>query len=53
MLRSRLELGRGRDRETAGAGADQKVDQVLDTGMDRLHEVIAGKLGGDPALERP
>ncbi|PZS37040.1 MAG: chromosome partitioning protein [Pseudonocardiales bacterium] len=27
-----------------------EVDQVLDAGLDRLHEVVAVKLGGDPAL---
>ncbi|MFJ8273777.1 hypothetical protein ACIQ8G_26445 [Streptomyces sp. NPDC094154] len=32
--------------------ADQEVDQALDAGMDRLHEAVASKLGGDPALER-
>ncbi|MGW7529281.1 hypothetical protein [Streptomyces sp. NPDC054783] len=31
---------------------DQEVDQALDAGMDRLHEVVASKLGGNPALER-
>ncbi|MFI9255221.1 hypothetical protein [Streptomyces sp. NPDC053069] len=38
-------------RRVAGR-ADEEVDQVLDAGMNRLHEVVAGKLGGDPALER-
>ena len=33
-----------------GQRADAEVDQVLDAGMDRLHELVAGKLGGDPAL---
>ncbi|MFF9409822.1 hypothetical protein ACF1B0_30510 [Streptomyces anandii] len=38
-------------RRVAGR-ADQEVDQALDAGMDRLHEVVASKLGDDPALER-
>lgn len=38
-------------RRVAGR-ADQELDQALDAGMDRLHELVAGKLGGDPALER-
>lgn len=38
-------------RRVAGR-ADQEVDQALDAGMDRLHELVAGKLGGDPSLER-
>ena len=32
--------------------ADAEVDQALDAGMDRLHELVAGKLGSDPALTR-
>ncbi|MFD4656320.1 hypothetical protein ACFWP2_11905 [Kitasatospora sp. NPDC058444] len=31
--------------------ADAEVDQALDAGMDRLHEVVAARLGADPALE--
>ncbi|MFJ7911173.1 hypothetical protein [Kitasatospora sp. NPDC096204] len=31
---------------------DTEVDQALDAGMDRLHEVVAVRLGTDPALER-
>jgi hypothetical protein len=31
---------------------DVEVDAVLDTGLDRLHEVVTAKLVGDPALER-
>jgi len=33
-----------------GARVDEQVDQVLDAGLDRLGEVVAGKLGDDPAL---
>lgn len=32
--------------------ADAEVDHVLDAGMDRVHEVVATRLGTDPALER-
>ncbi|MFE6870096.1 hypothetical protein ACFVFS_26510 [Kitasatospora sp. NPDC057692] len=32
--------------------ADTEVDQALGAGMDRLHELVAGALGQDPALER-
>lgn len=32
--------------------ADAEVDQVLDAGMDRVHELIAARLGTDPALEQ-
>src|SRR3954465_11865981 len=35
-----------------GRRADTEVDAVLDAGMDRLHEVVATKLGGDPALTK-
>jgi hypothetical protein len=35
-----------------GAGLDQDVDEVLDAGLGRLHEVVAAKLGSDPALVR-
>jgi hypothetical protein len=35
-----------------GRRADAEVDQVLDAGMDRLHEVVSGKLGVDPALAK-
>lgn len=38
-------------RRVAGR-ADGEVDRVLDAGMDRLHEVVVARLGGDPALER-
>jgi hypothetical protein len=30
--------------------ADAEVDQALDAGMDRLHELVSGKLAGDRAL---
>jgi hypothetical protein len=33
-----------------GQRADAEVDQALDAGMDRLHELVVGKLGVDPAL---
>ena len=36
-------------RRVAGR-ADTELDQALDAGMDRLHELVAGKLAGDPAL---
>ena len=29
---------------------DGEIDQVLDAGLDRLHEVVTSKLGTDPAL---
>jgi hypothetical protein len=32
--------------------ADADVNQVLDAGMDRLHEVVVSRLGRDPALEQ-
>ncbi|MFF4402634.1 hypothetical protein [Streptomyces sp. NPDC001480] len=35
-----------------GGRADSEVDRALDAGMDRLHSVVSGKLGQDPALER-
>lgn len=38
-------------RRVAGR-ADAEVDTVLDAGMDRLHEVVAARLGTDPALEQ-
>lgn len=30
---------------------DAEVDSVIDAGMDRLHETVAGKLGTDPVLQ--
>ena len=38
-------------RRVAGR-TDAEVDRALDAGMDRLHEVVASRLGSDPALER-
>jgi len=35
-----------------GVRADTEVDQVLDAGMDKLHELITDKLGSDPALAK-
>jgi len=35
-----------------GKSLDDDVDMVLDSGLDRLHDVVAGKLAGDPALAR-
>ncbi len=34
------------------ARADTEVDHALDTGMDRVHELISTKLGGDTALAK-
>jgi hypothetical protein len=33
-----------------GTRLDEEADEAIDTGLDRLHEAIAGKLGADPAL---
>jgi hypothetical protein len=33
-----------------GAKADSAVDQVLDAGLERLHRLIAARLGDDPTL---
>ncbi|MFJ1561545.1 hypothetical protein [Streptomyces mirabilis] len=41
----------GKARRVAGR-ADAEVDHALDAGMDRLHDVVASRLGSDPALER-
>jgi vacuolar-type H+-ATPase subunit H len=38
-------------RRVAGR-ADAEVDHMLDAGMDRLHELVATRLAGDPALRR-
>lgn len=35
-----------------GKRLDEEADGAIDAGLDRLHEVIAEKLGGDPALGR-
>jgi hypothetical protein len=32
--------------------ADGEIDRALDTGMDRLHDVVSRKLGNDPVLHR-
>jgi hypothetical protein len=34
----------------AGKRLDAETDEVIDAGLDRLHDAIAGKLGTDPAL---
>lgn len=39
-----------RKAKRAGAVLDAETDDVIDTLGDRLHEVVAAKLGGDPAL---
>ncbi|MEV7092707.1 hypothetical protein AB0M80_07655 [Amycolatopsis sp. NPDC051045] len=36
----------------AGTRADQIADEAIDVGLARVHEVIVGKLGGDPSLAR-
>ncbi|MEV6010153.1 hypothetical protein AB0M29_25480 [Streptomyces sp. NPDC051976] len=41
----------GKARRVAGR-VDAEVDAALDAGMDRLHEVVAARLGADPALEQ-
>ncbi|MBM9506754.1 hypothetical protein [Actinacidiphila acididurans] len=41
----------GKARRVAGR-ADAEVDTVLDAGLDRLHEMVVARLGGDPALEQ-
>jgi len=33
-----------------GKSLDDDVDMALDSGLNRLHDVVAGKLAGDPAL---
>ncbi|MGW7568582.1 hypothetical protein ACWGJV_20195 [Streptomyces tendae] len=38
-------------RRVAGR-ADAEIDRGLDSGMDRLHDLVSRKLGKDPALER-
>jgi hypothetical protein len=34
----------------AGKRLDEETDEVMDAGLDRLHDAIAAKLGSDPAL---
>lgn len=36
----------------AGKALDEETDEVIDAGLDRLHDAIAEKLGTDPALVR-
>jgi hypothetical protein len=33
-----------------GKGLDRETDEVIDAGLDRLHDAIAAKLGTDPAV---
>ncbi|WP_103348826.1 chromosome partitioning protein [Amycolatopsis sp. CA-128772] len=35
-----------------GKRVDAEVDQAIDAGLDRLHDLVAAKLGDDPALEK-
>lgn len=35
-----------------GRGLDEETDEVIDAGLDRLHDAIAAKLGTDPALAK-
>jgi hypothetical protein len=39
-----------RKAKRAGARLDAEVDTAMDTGLDKLHGVVAAKLGTDPAL---
>ncbi|WP_051709062.1 hypothetical protein [Streptomyces sp. NRRL S-350] len=41
-----------RKAKRAAGRADGEVDRALDVGMDRLHDLVATKLGQDPALQR-
>jgi hypothetical protein len=41
-----------RKAKRAGQRLDKETDEVMDAGLDRLHEVIATKLGTDPAIGR-
>jgi hypothetical protein len=34
----------------AGKRLDEETDEVMDAGLDRLHDAIASKLGTDPAV---
>src|SRR5690348_9670888 len=36
----------------AGERLDKQADEAIDAGLDRLHDVIAAKLGADPALAK-
>ena len=35
-----------------GKRVDAEVDQAIDAGLDRLHDLVAAKLGDDPALDK-
>ncbi len=35
-----------------GKHLDEETDDVIDAGLDHLHEAIAGRLGADPALRK-
>jgi hypothetical protein len=35
-----------------GKRLDEEADEVIDAGLDRLHDAVAAKLGADPALEK-
>jgi hypothetical protein len=39
-----------RKAQRAGGRLDGEVDAAMDAGLDRLHQVVAKKLGNDPAL---
>ncbi len=41
-----------RKAKRAGKRLDEETDEVMDAGLDRLHGVIAAKLGSDPALAK-
>jgi hypothetical protein len=41
-----------RKAKRAGQRLDKETDEVMDAGLDRLHEVIAAKLGTDPAIAK-
>ncbi|WP_432984304.1 chromosome partitioning protein [Dactylosporangium sp. CA-233914] len=41
----------GKARRAAGR-ADAEVDRLVDHGLDRLHELVSDKLGGDTALSQ-
>ena len=36
----------------AGRRLDEETDEVMDVGLDRLHDVIMAKLGSDPAVTK-
>ena len=39
-----------RKAKRVGGRLDAEADRVIDASLDRLHEVVAAKLGGHPAL---